>query len=63
MKRQIVITVHDTGEDFAIDVEVSEGMNTLEAIGLLDIAKAQHLASKHRHKGAVYQAPDAQVTE
>jgi hypothetical protein len=60
IRREIVIAVVEDVEleRFGIEVSVPEGMNTMEAIGLLEIAKAQHLGSKHEQGPTIYQTPD-----
>lgn len=62
MKGRIVIELHEDEDDFGITVDVSAGLSTIEAIGLMDIAKAQHLASKHTQGPTVHhlQEPWAQ---
>lgn len=54
MKGRIVIELDDTGGDFGITVDVSGDLDTMQAIGLLEIAKAQHLASKHTQGPPAY---------
>jgi hypothetical protein len=62
IRREIVISlVEDVEfERFGIEVTVPEGLTTLEAIGLMEVAKAQHLNSKHEQGPTVYQTPDGQ---
>lgn len=47
MKARIVIELHDEGGEFGISVDITGELDTMQAIGLMEIAKAQHLASKH----------------
>ena len=60
MRREIVIAlVEDVElERFGIEVSVPEGMTTLEAVGLMEIGKIQHLQSKHEQGPTTYQTPD-----
>lgn len=60
IRREIVIAIVEDveHESLGIEVNVPEGMTTLEAIGLMEIAKAQHLQSKHAQGPSVYLAPD-----
>jgi hypothetical protein len=59
MTRRIVIEVQngDNG-NFDVSVDVSGELNTLEAIGLMEIAKEQHRSSKLMPGPTVYQTPD-----
>lgn len=50
MSARIVIELDDgdgDGDDFGVSVAVTGNLSTLEAIGLFEVGKAQHLASKH----------------
>lgn len=60
IRREIVIAIVEDieHESFGIEVTVPDGMTTLEAIGLMEVAKAQHLQSKHSQGPSIYQAPD-----
>ena len=58
MNGRIVIDVQDDGDNLGITVDVSGSLNTLEAIGLFEIAKEQHRASKLTGGPAIYQTPD-----
>jgi hypothetical protein len=60
IRREIVIAlVEDVeSERFVIEVTVPEGMTTLEAIGLMEIAKTQHLQSKHEQGPTIHQHDD-----
>lgn len=61
VRREIIIAlVEDVEvEEFGIEVTVPKGMTTLEAIGLFELAKTQHLQSKHTQGPTIYQSPDA----
>jgi len=55
----VIAIVEDVEHDsIVIEVAVPDGMTTLESIGLMEIAKTQHLQSKHNQGPSVYQAPD-----
>jgi hypothetical protein len=41
-----------------IEVTVPEDLTTIEAIGLMEAGKLQHLQSKHAQGPTVYQSPD-----
>lgn len=60
IRREIVVAVVEDVEleRFGIEVTVPEGMTTLEAVGLLEIAKVQHLQSKDEQGPTIYQSPD-----
>lgn len=47
MSARIVIDLDTEGENFGISVEVTGELNTLEAAALMEVAKLQHLQSKH----------------
>lgn len=59
IRREITVAVVEdvAGDWLGVEVAVSDGLTTLEAIGLLEIAKSQHLRSKHTQGPTVYQAP------
>ena len=61
VRREIVIALVEDieRESLGIEVNVPDGMTTLEAIGLMEIAKSQHLQSKHSQGPGVYLTPDA----
>lgn len=60
-KEILIALVEDAAqESFGLEVTVPAGITLLEAIGLLEIAKIQHLQSKHTQGPTVYQAPDTQ---
>lgn len=61
IRRTITVSVVEDIEHEAVGVEVNvpDTMTTLEAIGLLEIAKNQHFASKHTQGPTIYQTPDA----
>jgi hypothetical protein len=44
---KIEIQVIDDGESLHIDINVSEGLATVEVLGLLEIAKIQYLDSNN----------------
>jgi hypothetical protein len=58
--RTITISILDDEEDgsVAVEVDVPEGLTTVEAFGFMGIAQAQYLQGKHRAGPTVYQAPD-----
>jgi hypothetical protein len=60
IRRQITVTLVDDVEceRMGVEVMVPEGMTTMEAVGLLEIAKIQHLQSKCEQGPTVYQSPD-----
>ena len=62
IRREIVIAVVEDieTETIGIEVTVPDGMTTLEAIGLIEIGKQQHLQSKHNQGPTVHQTPTAE---
>lgn len=60
IRREIIVAVvEDVEADrLGIEVTVPQGMTTMEAIGLLEIGKIQHLQSNHDQGPSVYQTPD-----
>lgn len=57
MKGRIVIETHQSDEEFGVAVTV-DGLNVFEALGLLEIAKIQHLQSKSMPDGTIYPPAD-----
>lgn len=59
IRREIIIAIVEDidTETIGIEVTVPEGMTTLEAIGLIEIGKTQHLQSKHNQGPTVHQTP------
>lgn len=60
IRREIVIAFVEDAESerFGVEVSVPEGVTTLEAIGLMEVAKIQHLGSKHQQGPTIYLSPD-----
>lgn len=55
MSARIVIELNtESTGDFGVSVDVSGELNTLEAIALFEVAKLQHLQSKHTRGPAVH---------
>lgn len=48
MVHKIVITVHEGDDNIGLEVEVAGTLTTPAAIGYMEMAKQQHLQSKHR---------------
>lgn len=64
MSGRIVITLDDDGDqDIAVEVAVSGDLSTVQAVGLMEIAKLQHLESKKTPGPTVHieQTPDGMV--
>jgi hypothetical protein len=61
VRREIVIALVEDieREEIAIEVTVPPGLTTLESIGLMEIAKLQHLGSRHTQGPTIHQTPDA----
>lgn len=60
IRREITIAIVEDVESDSIGIEVNvpDTMTTLEAMGLMEMGKAQHFASQHRAGPTVYLAPD-----
>lgn len=60
IRREITIALVESveGDTVGIEVTVPAGLSTLEAAGLMEVAKLQHIASKHGQGPTVYQTPD-----
>lgn len=57
MTGHIEITVHEQPDgSLGVDVTVSGDLSTMEAVGLFDIAKLQHLDSKRTTRAVVHVA-------
>lgn len=59
IRREIVIAIVEDidTETIGIEVTVPDGMTTLEAIGLMEIGKTQHMQSKHNQGPTIHQEP------
>lgn len=59
VEKQIVITVVEDieREEIGLEVTVSEGFTTVEAVGYMEMAKLQHMQSKHIQGPTIHQTP------
>jgi hypothetical protein len=57
VEKQIVITVVEDieREEIGLEVSVSEGFTTVEAVGYMEMAKLQHMQSKHIQGPTIHQ--------
>jgi hypothetical protein len=55
VKGRIVIEVRETEDEFGVEVNVTGELSVLEALGLMEIAKLQHLQSKHTQGPTLFQ--------
>lgn len=63
IRREVVIAVVEDieHESFGVEVTVPENMSTLEAVGLMEIGRAQYLRTKHDQGPTVYMTSDVEA--